>query len=943
MYSYASLESKIAVYFGDIESFDVENKALKIVLKNGTRLTVDNTNLNADALAKMLNEILAFYKDYCDHVESYTPEQEIPYRMLLRSMDERFDDKPDNWLELQRQYGNPYAEMETADRIRLGKGRPANAEKARKLYCRIHHPAAYRKVAQMYFEGAFAGVEPEEAHKKAEEYFIKARTLGDLESAIGIANMYFLGINHKADYKKAYSVYRSLADTVEHEKLPKELYCNLGMCLCFGYGYEQNSVEAEYWLKPVRDVNPFSKFLLGSIYLDEPRHASERAEGLKYIRESAREDCVDAMIRLAEIDCEGELCAQNFAEARSLLTRAAATGNALAQYRFGVFCISPFNDSPDPERGFAEIKKAADQGLAEAMRDLALCYQYGIGVRRDIAKARETFAKAAGAGDAFSGEWKDQARLFLNRLRLINTTCVVNETGDESSFDDMYLDDVKEDLKYDPLTQRQVDVASIVSSYPIVMAAQNRAVIGADKFLTRNRRLKQAFTAASISTSNVETVGSTMFFRNFAQVRGEGPAMEYAAHINDRLRFKNARWIGADNQTNGADRIINESKIQSKCYDPGSKTFKNRLMNELAPKNEQGVRQARYPGQKIELNSDALNELKKHPNEYRELVDLYGEDGLKDSGFTNKQCINMTKFGTIDSLKIDAKQGIIAGRQAFALSMTLHMAVSLLSGYDKKEAVKYSLAQAAKSFGQAFTISMLSTQLMRVSSINHLPIAQKLASQSMQNIFSRATGQSIHTVTAAQNFVRANIVSAGISTLVLSSVDIVRLIRGRISKEQLLKNVTVTAATVAAGTVGSIIGGAICGVISPTMAKVGMFAGAAIASSLVGSVAQTTLDCFIENDGDRMLEIFNGVFAVMAEEYLLAEDEINYVIDEVMARKILSDKGLRDLYAADDRDGFCRDKLTPVIDEVCGLRGFVVLPSDEEFAETVEELAGATA
>ena len=92
-----------------------------------------------------------------------------------------------------------------------------------------------------------------------------------------------------------------------------------------------------------------------------------------------------------------------------------------------------------------------------------------------------------------------------------------------------------------------------------------------------------------------------------------------------------------------------------------------------------------------------------------------------------------------------------------------------------------------------------------------------------------------------------------------------------------------------------------------------------------------------------MLEIFNGVFAVMAEEYLLAEDEINYVIDEVMARKILSDKGLRDLYAADDRDGFCRDKLTPVIDEVCGLRGFVVLPSDEEFAETVEELAGEPA
>ncbi len=116
-----------------------------------------------------------------------------------------------------------------------------------------------------------------------------------------------------------------------------------------------------------------------------------------------------------------------------------------------------------------------------------------------------------------------------------------------------------------------------------------------------------------------------------------------------------------------------------------------------------------------------------------------------------------------------------------------------------------------------------------------------------------------------------------------------------------------------------------------------MIAGAAIASGVVGKAVQNTLDGYIENDGDKMLAIFNAVLGEIATEYLLAEDELNYVIDRVMETKLLSDSGLRDIYASDDRNSFCRTVLTPLADEVCELRGFVVLPTAEDFAEVLRD------
>lgn len=939
VYSYATLESKIAVYYGDILTFEAEGKALKIVLKNGTRLTLDNTNISAGALSKMLNEIMAFYYSYLYNPSQYAPEQDMPYRQLVQNALTDESSKQNNaWLEKQSAYGNPYAVIERANRFRSGVGQEKDAAQAVSLYLSVHHPAAYRKAAQMYFNGEATLQDASEGKKLAEKYFAKARELGDLESSIGIANMYFLGINHKVDYQKAFDMYKELADTVEHSKLPMDLYANLGMCYYFGYGCEQDSKQAEYWLQTAKDDNAYSEFLYGSLLVDTKTDDAERRRGYGFIRESADAECVDAMVRLALLTAEGELCEKDMAAARGLLQKAAETGNAVAQYQYGVFLISPENDQPEPAHGFEEIKKAADQGYVDAVRDLAVCYQYAIGVKRDIAQACRLYEEAAAAGDAFSKEWKEQTKLFLNRIKMINTSCVVNETGDESEWEDLYVSDVDENLTYQP--QDRHTVAAMVTSYPLVTAYQNRDIIQLEKHTMTRVKWAKAARAMSLSVSQIETALNTAGFRNFLQMHGKGPAMEYAAHINDRLHFKNARWIGIENAPNGADRIVNGRGIQSKCYDPHTKGDPvNRLLNALTPKNDSGVRQARYPGQQIELNSDMYNTLTDgdHNEQWNQLKELYGEENIKSSGLTSKQCENIAKFGTVDSLRVDLKAGTVAGTQAFAMSMVITFAVSRFSGMERKEALRQSLLQAAKAFGQAAAVTVVTAQVMRLSAVNHLAISPKLAGKGMQKMLSRATGQNIHTVTAAQNVLRSGIVTAAVTTVVLSAADVARLISGRISKEQLLKNVTVTASSVVAGSVGGLIGGAICGAISPKFSTVGMIAGAAIASGVVGKAVQNTLDGYIENDGDKMLAIFNAVLGEIATEYLLAEDELNYVIDRVMETKLLSDSGLRDIYASDDRNSFCRTVLTPLADEVCELRGFVVLPTAEDFAEVLRD------
>jgi hypothetical protein len=264
--------------------------------------------------------------------------------------------------------------------------------------------------------------------------------------------------------------------------------------------------------------------------------------------------------------------------------------------------------------------------------------------------------------------------------------------------------------------------------------------------------------------------------------------------------------------------------------------------------------------------------------------------------------------------------------------------MSVWNGDSIEEAGKTALANGVKAFGAAFATTVISSQIMKTSLLKGINMPTKLVGENTQKVLSKATETTVNTSKSASNILKSNIVGAVVTTAVLSSADIARLITGRISKEQLTKNIAVTGVGVFGGSAGYVAGAAIGSILIP-IPGVGTFVGGIVGATITGGVAgqaiQTTMDSFIKNDGDIMLDIFNKEFQKLAEDYLLGSDEIEYVISRITEEKLLRDSGLRDIYASQDRKEYCRELLIPLIEEVCELRNFIVVPTLYDMAVQV--------
>ena len=87
-------------------------------------------------------------------------------------------------------------------------------------------------------------------------------------------------------------------------------------------------------------------------------------------------------------------------EARTILQRLADRGYAYAQYYLGDGYASGFfnNGKADKDKAFGYFIAAGKHGHAEAAYRAALCYEFGWGSRRDVAKAVQYYRSAASKG-----------------------------------------------------------------------------------------------------------------------------------------------------------------------------------------------------------------------------------------------------------------------------------------------------------------------------------------------------------------------------------------------------------------------------------------------------------------------------------------------------------------------------------------------------------------
>ena len=317
---------------------------------------------------------------------------------------------------------------------------------------------------------------------------------------------------------------------------------------------------------------------------------------------------------------------------------------------------------------------------------------------------------------------------------------------------------------------------------------------------------------------------------------------------------------------------------------------------------------------------------------------------VRKGHFTYEQALNMAKFCTVESLAYDAVNGMVVASGAAGMTALMTLALAVWSGNDFDGALTRACKAALQVGGVSLASAVLAQQLGRTGCESAL---RSMTDALVKKMGSSATALIVNSVrpgdkiygAAARNhlskLLRRNVVTGVATVAVMSSVDVYRMIDGRISGGQLFKNVAKTSAGVAGGAAGygtalmaaAWLVGPVGGLAGILIGSIGGLAGGALGSGAAGAV----LDEFIEDDALEMFRIFKGVLAERATDFLLDEAEIDLVAREVDTLD-LGDEMLN-MYASGNRKLHAASILDPIILDVVRERRPVRLPSNERLLE----------
>lgn len=452
--------------------------------------------------------------------------------------------------------------------------------------------------------------------------------------------------------------------------------------------------------------------------------------------------------------------------------------------------------------------------------------------------------------------------------------------------------------------------------------------------------------AGGIATGAYGQVNKLYDEERFHSRQGHGFAAERANTLYDKLTGHDAQIIGDDNLRNGADRIVDGTLIQSKYCQTG-----RACINECF--DAKGNFRYAIDGKpmQIEVPSDKFDEAVRAMEEkIREgkipgITDVGEAKNIVRKGwFTYKQAQNIAKFGTIESLAYDAVSGAVTTASSFGVTSVISLATNLWNGEDFDKSLQVATYSGLKVGGTTLATTLISGQLMRAglnsalvdSSEALVTLMGPKASAVLINGF--RSGSNIYGAAAmksAAKLLRSNVITAGATVIVLSSFDIANIFKGRISGQQLFKNLTNTASTVVGGTGGWIGGAAIGSAILPGVGTiVGGLIGSVAAGSAAGKATNKALGNFIEDDANEMVAIIQSEFETLAKDYLLNQKEAEKSVDKLGDK--LDGKLLKDMFASDDREKFARNLLVPIIEDIVSRRSYIPKVSDTQMLTSLK-------
>ena len=423
-----------------------------------------------------------------------------------------------------------------------------------------------------------------------------------------------------------------------------------------------------------------------------------------------------------------------------------------------------------------------------------------------------------------------------------------------------------------------------------------------------------------------------------ANGQGHGFAAERANHRLDTLRGQNAELVGDNNAKDGADRIVGGQQIQTKYCSTGQRSV-NAAFN--------GEGKYRY----VDQNGSPM-QLEVPKDQYDKAVETMANkikdgkvEGVNDPAeasklirkghLTYEQARNITKFGTVESLTYDLAEGTIVGLAAGGISFGITACLFYLQTGDREIALRVAVVQGGKTFGKSLAVYVGTQQLHRLASVQTLlkvVDAEKL-SPGMRQFVEQGFGVSRN---GATNAMRGTIVTSVVLIAVTTGPDLIKLIRGSISKAQFTKNVVVASSGVVGGIAGSFIGAAAGSPFGPAGMWVGRFVGGAIGGAVAGSITNHIAGKLMEDDRQRMLRIISSQTEYLARNFVLTEVEMSNLSANL--DQALTPKSLEVLHGAPNRRAMANAIIKPLVVSVVRQRPAFEYDS-EHIVDACEKLA----
>ncbi len=408
--------------------------------------------------------------------------------------------------------------------------------------------------------------------------------------------------------------------------------------------------------------------------------------------------------------------------------------------------------------------------------------------------------------------------------------------------------------------------------------------------------------------------------------QGHGVAAEYANNAIDSLNpFNNAKHIGSDNAKHGADRNVNGINIQTKYKETASAS----------------VGAAFEDGKAIYLNEDgSMMQIEVPRDQYSKAVKLMEkriEDGqvpgetnpenaknyVRKGHVTYLQAYNIAGSGSIESIAIDATQGIICALPGAGITTVLTFAAAVWNGEDLKVAAKTSALAGLKVAGKSAAIYTLTMQLSRGKVVN--PFYSILKTMGNNNVNKYGTNyvakgankiaKKISSSSLAKSSVGKKVgldkisgrqvIGGTVTAVVVYGPDVCKALQGKISGKQLIKNSTVNTA----GLVGAAIGTAI------PIPIVGSMIGGAVGSF----VAKKVMDNFIEDDAVAMFRIMREEFLDIVMLYSFNKEEFDEIVSATIGNSEMS-KVLQSMYQSGNGKDYADALINAEVQEILSKR-----------------------